>query len=110
MIDLEKVSFKMPIDDCFEVDEFCPGVIVTGHIEIGTIKPNIAVKFVDSTGNMRFSSKVDEIIYQEGLVRLEKQMLESASAAQDDFWGIALVFYDKEVLNIIENRMSVVIE
>ena len=110
VIDLDKVSFKMPIDDFFEDDDFIGGVLITGHIETGTIKPNSTVLIVDTIGNIKYSVEVNGIIYQGNLPIQKKELLDSASADQDDYWGIGLIFYDKEVLNHIEDGMLVIME
>ena len=100
----------MPIDDYFEYDEFIPGALVTGHIEKGTIKPHSIVLIVDSKGIIQFSGEVNGIISQGSLPKFEKRMLDSASAAQDDYWGIALIFYNKEVLRYIDDGMFIIME
>lgn len=109
MIDLENASFIMPVDDVFELEDFIDGVLVTGHIERGTIKPNSTVMIVDSTGNAQISCVVNGIISQASIPTAEKKMLESASESQDDYWGIALIFHDKEVLNCDTDGIYVVI-
>ena len=108
-LDLKNVTFSMPIDDVFELDENDAFVFVTGHVETGVIRANTSVIIVDSKGNVQVACVVTGIISQSSLITSEKNMLESASEYEDDYWGIALIFSDREVLNCANSGMFVVI-
>ena len=109
-IDMQNVTFRMEIDDIFELDEFIPGVIVTGHIDKGTIKPGLSVMIVTSEGNVQSICMVNGIMSQSCLSNMDAKMLDSASDFQDDYWGTALVFNNKKLLDCVDSGMFVIIE
>lgn len=109
-IPFKNAAFKMPIDDVFELNKsiggLINGVFVTGHIEIGTIKPNSSVIIADSSGEIHLTCVVNGIMLQSDMLKLKKKMLMSASKGQ----MIGLFFSDMKVLNRADSGMFVVIE
>lgn len=105
-MDLQNVSFLMPIDEVMNVNV----IMVTGHIEQGSIKVDTPIAIVDGTGNAVISSIVKGIISQESIPQSQRKMIPSASEEQDDYWGIALLFDDDTVLQNAKNGMYVVVE
>ena len=105
---IQNLTFKMPIDDVFELNEFIAGIFITGHIEFGIIRPNSSVMIVDAVGNTQISCIVSGIVSQSSIPTFEKKMLEFASEYQDDHLGIALIFNDKRVLDCAQPGMFVV--
>lgn len=105
---MKNVKFKMPIDDLFQLPGI--GILITGHVEDGTIKKNSTVSIIDDTGNMKLTCTVNGIISQSCIPELKLDYLESASAEQDDYWGIALIFDKEEVLSVANAGMLVVME
>lgn len=107
-INLNQASFQMPIDDVLVLDSLFGGVIVTGHIEAGRIQTGASVMIVDRAGQIQISGIVNGIMSQSCIQTMEKNMLESASEEQDDYWGIALIFPDKKIASRARNGMIVV--
>lgn len=108
-INISEAAFQMPIDDVLVLDGFVDGVIVTGHIETGRIQAGASVMIADPQGEVQTSGVVSGIMSQSCLQAMEKKLLDFASEEQDDYWGIALIFPEKEVAEKARNGMIVVL-